>query len=219
MTPVSVPSRPLPSGRRLHRIVHLLLATLLGVILYSPLGEHTLFAAMIPLVLYPGLLVTGLLLWKGHAIRRWIGRRSLPRIGLPRSLLALVVLALVLGAGHHVDHVVRGNHVGWPLTDRITPFTGSLLSYPIVLASLYLTWRGRVGARFWAVVSTLLALPVLLTHFGPMAVEPPADVIGVYDHHAVGVAAFAWLLLFTLVMCLLVLAGFGWWRRRRAEQA
>ena len=33
-----------------------------------------------------------------------------------RRAFALIYLALVLSLGHHLDHAVRGNHVGWPLT-------------------------------------------------------------------------------------------------------
>ena len=38
-------------------------------------------------------------------------------------LSLLVVAATLLGAAHHIDHVVRGNHVGWPLTAHVNPFT------------------------------------------------------------------------------------------------
>jgi hypothetical protein len=28
----------------------------------------------------------------------------------------LIVVPTVLGAAYHIDHIVRGNHVGWPVT-------------------------------------------------------------------------------------------------------
>ena len=31
-------------------------------------------------------------------------------------LYALIFLAMFLSLGHHIDHIIRGNHVGWPLT-------------------------------------------------------------------------------------------------------
>jgi hypothetical protein len=70
--------------------------------------------------------------------------------GLRRASLsgALVLEASVTTFGffHHVDHVVRGNHSGWPLEEEITPFTFSLLIYALLLPGLYLTWRGRLMA-------------------------------------------------------------------------
>jgi len=66
-------------------------------------------------------------------------------------LVALfIVLPTVLGAAHHVDHVVRGNHVGWPLTPEVNPFTYSLAIYPLVAVSLYLTVTDRVDAGYLA---------------------------------------------------------------------
>jgi len=47
-----------------------------------------------------------------------------------------VVLPTVLGAPHHIDHVIRGNHVGWPLTPHVNPFTYSLALYPLLAVSL-----------------------------------------------------------------------------------
>ena len=41
------------------------------------------------------------------------------------------MLATFMSLGHHLDHVLRGNHVGWPLTEHPTPFTYSV--YPLIL--------------------------------------------------------------------------------------
>lgn len=38
-----------------------------------------------------------------------------------RRLYALILIALVLALGHHLDHIIRGNHVGWPLTGEVNP--------------------------------------------------------------------------------------------------
>ena len=54
-------------------------------------------------------------------------------------LLVLAGCTTVFGLVHHVDHVVRGNHSGWPFEQAITPFTFSLLIYALLLPGLYLT--------------------------------------------------------------------------------
>lgn len=63
-----------------------------------------------------------------------------------RSLLVLGVGVTVLGVLHHVDHVVRGNHSGWPFQEEVTPFTFSLLIYALLLPGIYMNLRGRVVA-------------------------------------------------------------------------
>ena len=57
----------------------------------------------------------------------------------------LLVAAGVVGMAHHVDHVLRVDHSGWPFIAQVTPFTASLLVYPIVLAIFLL--RGRPWLR------------------------------------------------------------------------
>jgi hypothetical protein len=54
-----------------------------------------------------------------------------------RTLFKLALLATVFGIGHHIDHVIRGNHVGWPLIEEPTPFTYSLGFYPFIASGLY----------------------------------------------------------------------------------
>ncbi|WP_436347502.1 hypothetical protein [Natronorubrum sp. FCH18a] len=109
-------------------------------------------------------------------------------------LSVLIVLATVFGIGHHLDHIVRGNHVGWPLIPEITVFTYTLLIYPLLVIGLYLTLTERVGAGYWAVLLGTLLLVVTVVHFGPWAIEPPADILGPYENVYVGYGAVAWLL-------------------------
>ena len=62
-----------------------------------------------------------------------------------RIMYGLIFLAMFMSLGHHIDHVIRGNHVGWLLTEQVTPFTYSLGVYPLILLGLYLYASGRVG--------------------------------------------------------------------------
>jgi hypothetical protein len=66
-----------------------------------------------------------------------------------RILYSLIFLAMFMSLGHHIDHVIRGNHVGWPLTHHVTPFTYSLGVYPLIFLGPYLYASGRVGPGFW----------------------------------------------------------------------
>ncbi len=110
-----------------------------------------------------------------------------------------------------------GNHVGWPLIPEVTGFTVSLLIYPLIAVGLYLTLTERVGAGYWAAVITPAVLYVTAAHFGPWALEPPADVIGPYENEVVGYAAFAWLLAQVATMFVTaVYATHRWWLAREA---
>jgi DMSO/TMAO reductase YedYZ heme-binding membrane subunit len=66
-----------------------------------------------------------------------------------RTLYRLTYLAAAMSLGHHLDHVIRHNAVGWPLTDQVNAFTFSLVIYPIIVTGLLLYRAGRVGARWW----------------------------------------------------------------------
>ncbi len=135
-----------------------------------------------------------------------------------RTVYALVALAALMSIGHHVDHVIRGNHVGWPLSAEVTPFTYSLGVYPLILLGLYLYRSGRVGPGYWALLSGSGALFVAAIHFGPASVEPPADIINLYEPRIIGWLAFAWLVAFVAVLVVTCLyEGYSWSRRHRTR--
>jgi len=114
--------------------------------------------------------------------------------GVARVVYLVMAAATLLGVAHHVDHIVRGNHVGWPVTAQVNPFTYSLAIYPLIAAGLYLTATGRVGNRYWAGFFAFSAAMLAYFHVSPWAVEPPSDVIVPYADPAVGYLAFAVLL-------------------------
>jgi hypothetical protein len=86
------------------------------------------------------------------------------------GLLVVVVLALL----HHVDHVLRADNSGWPFTPDVTPFTVSLVVYPIFLAD-FLLLRRRPWVRVTTVAVLLGALQVAHMFF-----ETPADQYGTW---------------------------------------
>jgi hypothetical protein len=56
--------------------------------------------------------------------------------GLSRRSVFILITALAIGFVHHIDHVLRFDHSGWPFRSEINPFTFSLLAYPISLFAL-----------------------------------------------------------------------------------
>ena len=107
------------------------------------------------------------------------------------------VAALVLALLHHADHVARGTHVGWPVTSSVTPFTYSLLIYPIVLLGFAVR-----SPRYW--LAAVLGGLVMLTAVHVL-IETPDEILGGYAQPAVGVIAFA-----ILVALIAVLACLAW---------
>ena len=135
-----------------------------------------------------------------------------------------IYLLTLVGAGmsllHHVDHAIRGNAIGWPLSPEVNPFTMSLGIYPIIATGLLLYRAGRVGPGFWALVSGGGAAFVSAVHFGPFAVEPPHLIHGGYEEPVLGWLAFAWVVAFAAVLMVTsVYETRLWFGRRRAHEA
>ena len=81
---------------------------------------------------------------------------------------------------------------------------------------MYLYRSKRVGPGYWALLSGAGALFVAAIHFGPTAVEPPADIIELYEPRIIGWLAFAWLVIFVAVLVVNSLyEGYAWARLRR----
>ena len=136
------------------------------------------------------------------------------------SLYRLTWLAAAMSLGHHLDHLIRGNGVGWPVTDQVNAFTLSLVVYPVIATGLLAYRAGRVGPGFWALVSGGGAVFVSAVHFGPAAVEPPELMLDAYDPPVLGWLAFSWLAAFVAVLAITCLYETRmWWRQRQARTA
>src|SRR6266540_782927 len=151
--------------------------------------------------------------------------REAPVMSLPteepkhrRILYQLTWLAAAMSLGHHIDHLIRGNAVGWPVTSEVNAFTASLVVYPIIATGLLLYRAGRVGPGFWALVSGGGAVFVSAVHFGPAAVEPPELILDHYDPPILGWLAFTWLVTFATVLAITSLYETRlWWQQRQAR--
>jgi hypothetical protein len=136
-----------------------------------------------------------------------------------RILSRLTWLAAAMSLGHHLDHLIRHNAVGWPLTDQVNAFTLSLLVYPIIITGLLAYRAGRVGPGFWALVSGGGAGFVSAVHFGPAAVEPPELILDHYQPPVLGWLAFGWLVTFVTVLAVTsVYETRLWWQQRQAQR-
>ena len=127
--------------------------------------------------------------------------------GVNPRLYVLIALPTLLGIAHHVDHVIRGNHVDWPIVPMVNSFTYSLVVYPVIGIGFYLTVTDRVGVRYRVVVGSLGAVMMWFFHLRPWAVEPPSDIILPYTDPVVGTVAFA--VLIALILSLLVTTGYA----------
>jgi hypothetical protein len=124
---------------------------------------------------------------------------------LRRWLLVAAAGVTIFGIFHHVDHVVRGNHSGWPFQEAVTPFTFSLLIYALLLPGLYLTMQGRLMAGYWLFTAIAALALVISVHFvGAEREAPTRDIYAVYDNPALGFLAVADLTM--LIVSLAVLA-------------
>jgi len=132
-----------------------------------------------------------------------------------RTLYRLTLLAAAMSLGHHLDHLIRGNAVGWPVTGQVNAFTASLLVYPVIITGLLLYRAGRVGPGFWALVSGGGAAFVAAVHFGPAAVEPPELILDHYQTPVLGWLAFAWLLIFVAVLAITCVYETRLWAQQR----
>lgn len=135
-----------------------------------------------------------------------------------KKLYGLTFLAAFLALGHHVDHIIRGNNVGWPVSREVNAFTYSLAIYPVIATGLALYRARRVGPGFWALISGAGALFLAFIHFAPGGIEPPREIIDFYELRALGWFAFAWLLGLIGVLVITCIYEIRAWRRIRSER-
>jgi hypothetical protein len=106
-------------------------------------------------------------------------------------LLVAAASVTIFGIFHHVDHVVRGNHSGWPFEEAVTPFTFSLLIYALLLPGLYLTAKGRLMGGYWLFTAVVGLALVVWVHFVPTGdyEAPIEDIYAVYGSPLAGLLA------------------------------
>jgi hypothetical protein len=136
-----------------------------------------------------------------------------------RLLLIFASSATVFSVLHHVDHVVRGNHSGWPFRAEITPFTFSLLIYALILPAIYLTARGRDVAGYHLFVAVTGLALLGFVHFAPTGVQesPIHDIYLAYESPIAGMFALMVLAALMTSVALLSMTALVALRRRVRE--
>ncbi len=111
--------------------------------------------------------------------------------GYRRWLLVFATGAVVFGLMHHADHVIRGNHSGWPFQAEVTPFTFSLLIYALILPGIYLTARGRSVPGYHLFVAVVGLALLGFVHFVPTGDHeaPIRDIYMIYESPLAGMFA------------------------------
>ncbi len=79
----------------------------------------------------------------------------------------LMWTAMGLGVTHHVDHVLRDNHSGFPFRPEVNEFTYSLGIYPLLLTGYFLD----AGPNYWILTESLAFVGLGLAH---TLIEPPS---------------------------------------------
>lgn len=62
-------------SRTYHRRLHLVFASILGIYIYSPLGGVQAVELIVQTLVFPALALSGILLWRGRQIQRWLTTR------------------------------------------------------------------------------------------------------------------------------------------------
>ena len=137
-----------------------------------------------------------------------------------RLLLIFASSATVFSVLHHVDHVVRGNHSGWPFQAEITPFTFSLLIYVLILPAIYLTARGRDVAGYHLFVAVTGLALLGFVHFAPTGEQesPIHDIYMAYESPFSGMLALMILAGLMTSVVLLATIAFVTLRRRSENE-
>jgi hypothetical protein len=144
---------------------------------------------------------------KSSGIMNTTTRPQPVHIKLRTWLLVAASCTTIFAFVHHLDHVVRGNHSGWPFEPAVTPFTFSLLIYALLVPGLYLTAKGRLIAGYWLFTAVLGLTLLIWVHFVPTRdyEAPIRDIYGVYGSPVVGFLAVADLIM--LIASVVALAG------------
>jgi hypothetical protein len=136
------------------------------------------------------------------------------RTKLRTWLLVAAAGVTIFAILHHVDHVVRGNHSGWPFQEAVTPFTFSLLIYALLLPGLYFGSKGRLMAGYWLFTAMVGLALVVWVHFVPTGdyEAPIEDIYAVYGSALSGLLALV--VLAGLVSSLVTLVVMAIWALR-----
>ena len=73
-----------------------------------------------------------------------------------KNVTTYIIFLLFIGIFHHTDHVLRYDHSGWPFRPEITPFTFSLLVYPVIFSLFFV--KNKTYRVFTSIALALLVI-------------------------------------------------------------
>jgi hypothetical protein len=79
-----------------------------------------------------------------------------------------LALTTIIAMIHCIDHILRVDHSGWPFRDGVSPFSYSLITFPLLL-SLFISLK---GSWYRVIVTALLLIFATLAH---IVFEPLRD--------------------------------------------
>lgn len=65
-----------PQQRTILRWIHIIVSIPIYGYIYSPFDKIPQYAFPTRFVFFPVMVLTGLLMWKGHLLRRWVSQRG-----------------------------------------------------------------------------------------------------------------------------------------------
>ena len=77
---------------------------------------------------------------------------------------------------HHIDHILRYDHSGWPFKPNVNAFTFSLVVYPIIFTLFFIK---KKAYRVWT--SVVLAILLIGAH---VFLETPHDQFNTWAHNS-----------------------------------
>jgi hypothetical protein len=131
------------------------------------------------------------------------------------KLEILISLAALFFLAHTVDHVARD--LRWPLTAEAIPFLAATAAILIVVfGALYLTRRGKIGPRFWAIFGAIALVVGWLGHFSPFTEQPVSYIFNAYQSSiARWLAVGSLLALMLTLVAITIYSGMSWAGERR----
>src|SRR5258707_598409 len=94
----------------------------------------------------------------------------------PRLVRNYLIFLVIVGVLHHIDHALRYDHSGWPIRPStgvpgagyVTPFSYSLLIYPLIATFFFIKSKAyRIAGSF------LIIAAVWVTH---LTIESPLHI-------------------------------------------
>jgi len=125
-----------------------------------------------------------------------------------KTLTRLLLLIIMLGLGHDVDHFIRD---GGP--QQLAFLLVLAVKYALIAVALFFYLRGQLGPLFWTIIAWLGVALAWLTHFSPFTSQTPQFIYRAYELPAAGALAVACLAALTITLIVTAIYAEYLWAR------